>query len=194
LSIALANEQVALVGGDAGARSEAQRMSWEQKSSQNVNFWRIRAHGENGVPNSMEARAEQLYHLGLIRKGLMKHAGLHMQALAKHSEDDPPFIGADIAGAMGNGRVSGGSTRDYFEPMATEDYGLWGPAMTFNAHDTVARRVRSMVDDDGVPMSSDSYVEAAQDKGFIKPLLGLPSDYATLDYDNGKSDIYSHTR
>lgn len=169
-------------------------MSWEQKSSGNIGFWRIRAHGENGVPKSMESKAQELYHLGLIKKGILKHSGLHMQALAKHSEDDPPFIGADIAGVMGGGRTSGGSTRDYFEPGETDDYGLWGPAMTFAAHDVVAQRIRGMVDDDGAPMSSDSYIEGANDKAFIKPLLTVPSDYATLDYDLDKKGMHKYTR
>lgn len=94
--------QVALVGGQDGARSEAQRRSWEAKSSGNIDFWHIRKYGDNGVPNSMNAKGQLLYKLGLIKhKSILKHQGLHMEALqAKDSEEDPPFIGADIAGVF----------------------------------------------------------------------------------------------
>jgi len=186
---------VALARGGAGARSEAQRGSWEQRSSHNINFWRLRAQGQNGVPNSVNNEAQMLYKRGLIRKGVLKHAGLHTQALqAKDSEDEPPFIGADIAGAMGNGRISGQGSTGNFKPMATDDYAMYGPAMTFTEHDVTQRRLRDMVDDDGAPKATDSYQIAAKDKSFLKPLLDVPSDYGKLDYDLGKEGMYKYTR
>lgn len=188
-------KQVALVRGSPGARSEAQHDSWEQRSSDNINFWRLRAYGQNGVTNSVNNEAQMLYKRGLIKKGLLKHAGLHMQALqSKDSEDEPPFIGADIAGAMGNGRISAQGSTGNFMPMVTDDYAMYGPAMTFTEHDLTQRRMRDMVDDDGVPKSTDSYQIAAEDKAFLKPILEVPSDYGKLDYDLGKEGMYKYTR
>ena len=178
-----------------GARSEAERGSWEQRSSKNINLWRLRAYGQNGVTNSVNTEAQMLYKRGLIKKGVLKHAGLHMQALqAKDSEDEPPFIGADIAGAMGNGRISAQGSTGNFKPMATDDYAMYGPAMTFTEHDVTQRRMRSMVDADGVPVATDSYQTAAKEKSFLKPLLDVPSGYGTLDYDLGKEGMYKYTR
>ena len=89
------------MGGQDGARSEAQRRSWEEKSTSNIDFWHIRKYGENGVPNSMVAKGQMMYDLGLIKhKSMLKHHGLHMEALgSKDSEDEPPFLGTDITGA-----------------------------------------------------------------------------------------------
>jgi hypothetical protein len=186
---------VALARGGAGARSEAQRGSWEQRSSDDINFWRLRAHGQNGVPNHVNNEAQMLYDRGLIRRRVLKHAGLHTEALqAKDSEDEPPFIGADIAGAMGNGRISGEGSTGNFKPMPTDDYAMYGPAMTFTEHDVTQRRMRDMVDDEGVPRATDSYQVQAKDKDFLKPLLDVPSGYGTLNYDLGKEGMYKYTR
>ena len=168
-------------GSGAGAVSAAaaERASWEQKSSRDIDFWRIRGHGANGVLRSMAGQA--------------RHVGLHQQTLAaKDSEDEPPFIGADIAGVLGNGRISGQGSTGNFEPLETSDYGMYGPAMTFREHDAVMRRLRDMVDDDGAPQDSNEYVSGAEDKSFLQPILKVPSDYGTLDYDLGKEGMYKY--
>ena len=155
--------------GGAGAESVAQRASWEHKSSRGIDFWHIRAYGQNGVPRSMAGQG--------------RHVGLHQQSLqvAGQSEDEPPFLGKDI------GRTSGQGSTGNFEPMETDDYGLYGPAMTFKEHDAVMRRLRDMVDDDGAPKDSNDYVTSAKDKSFLDPLLKVDvSTLGKLDYDPGK--------
>ena len=130
----------------------------------------------------------------------MKHAGLHVESLqSSPDEDEPPFIGADIAGVMGNGRISGQGSTGNFEPLETSDYGLYGPAMTFREHDVVARRMRDMVDDDGQPLSYNQYVAeantaATDEHTFLEPILKVPSDYGKLYYDHGKEGMYKYTR
>lgn len=94
--------------------------------------------------------------------------------------------------ADGQSAGSGGSGSNYFEPFPTQDYGVYGPAMTFREHDAVQRRLRDMVDDEGVPKQTDPYVIGAADKGFLQPLLQVPAGYGTLTYDNGKEGMYTH--
>jgi hypothetical protein len=78
--------------------------------------------------------------------------------------------------------------------MPTDDYAMYGPAMTFTEHDVTQRRMRDMVDDEGVPRATDSYQVQAKDKDFLKPLLDVPSGYGTLNYDLGKEGMYKYTR
>ena len=143
--------QAAVARGGGAATSAAQRLSWEQRSSA-------------GVLRFDKAAL----------KAMLKQAGVRRQALATPlSEDEPPFVGADIAGAMADGQTAGtgGITHIPYEPVTDdEDYGNWGPAMTFAAHDTVARRVRDMVDDTGKPLPDNEYQTSAEEKGFIKVL------------------------
>lgn len=162
--------------GAANAGSVAQRASWEQKSAGGIDFWHIRAYGQNGVLRSMAGQG--------------RHVGLHQQSLQKkNSEDEPPFIGNDV------GRTSGQGSTGNFEPDETDDYGLYGPAMTFKEHDAVMRRLRDMVDDNGAPKDSNDYVTSAKEKSFLDPLLQVDvSTLGKLDYDLGKKGIYKFTR
>ena len=68
--------------------------------------------------------------------------------------------------------------------------------MSFPQHDSVARRVRDMVDDEGKPLETNEYQAGAKSKSFIEPLLEVPSDYGKLDYDAGKevnAESLTHT-
>ena len=80
--------------------------------------------------------------------------------------------------------------------LLLQDYGFWGTAMSFPQHDSVARRVRDMVDDEGKPLETNEYQAGAKSKSFIQPLLEVPSDYGKLDYDDGKevnAESLTHT-